>query len=623
MKRLGRGAVKPMMSRYVSRLFVLAAVVAAATAQARVIELPLTFDYEFIRQALLNQIYTSPSGKAVLWDDGTGCGFLKLREPQMNASGTRIRILTRGEARVGTPMGDQCLAPLQWEGFLEIFEEPHLSAEQHQLEFRVVESNIYDTEMKKRFLSGRVWDLVKKYAQPRFETVRIDLDAPIASVRELLPLVVAHDDAARLQTMLDSLHLVTATASAAGVAATLAFEAADVTPAVGPTPEPTLTAEELRRWETAWQQWDAFLTFVIKHFSLESKTSELRLALADVLIDARFDILEALAPSTPGTPDPTRALFLQTWQRLAPLVKQAAAAQPSAVALQYLTFIAAGDALSALDQLGPDAGIEISADGLRRLARAAAPQSTEDPLLYTSAVDPDLRQALGFGAPLPLPDLSGAPSDETWWHRLLAPPSAFAADQQPPEKALARWLPDTGDIGAYLHTVREVLDAVTKKTLAEGELAASYQDVYRRLVLAAAWQESCWRQFIRANGKVTYLKSAVGSTGMMQVNEHVWRGVYDLRGLRWDIGYNGSAGGEILLHYLQNYAVAQHEDRGGIDNVARATYAVYNGGPGQLTRYRSKHPKPSLKRIDDLFLQKYDAVKAGHEMDVARCIVGG
>src|SRR5438045_3504741 len=103
------------MPDYASALLTLAVLVSVATAAfGRVVEVPLTLDYAFVREALLTEIYTAPGGKAVLWDDGTGCGFLKLQEPTVDASGARIRILTRGEARVGTPIGDQCIAPLQW-----------------------------------------------------------------------------------------------------------------------------------------------------------------------------------------------------------------------------------------------------------------------------------------------------------------------------------------------------------------------------------------------------------------------------------------------------------------------------------------------------------------------------
>jgi soluble lytic murein transglycosylase-like protein len=596
----------------------------ASAAAARQIDVPLRFDHEFIRQALLAQLYTSATSKAVLWDDGTGCGYLKLREPVVNSAGGRLRIVSRGEARLGTPIGDACLAAVQWEGFIELLEEPRLSDDERELQFRVIESNVYNAEWKKGFVTGKIWDLVKRYTQPRFEAVRIDVHGPMQDLRDLLPMVVARGDAERIAQILESVHLTAATPTDTGVTVALAFTVNPTTPATQPTPEPTLTSEELRRWEEAWQRWDAFLTFVIKQFGSEASAGEMRLALSDVLVDARFDILEALAPSTPGAPDPTRALFLTTWERLAPIVRRASASLPSAPALRYISFIGAGDALAGLDQAGADIGLEISADGLRRLARIVAPLSTEDSLVYSTAVDPELRQLFGLGAPLPPPDLSDAPPDEAWWQRWLLRP-AVAAEERPSLKTLERWIADTEIIDAYLQAVREVLDDVTKNNLAKSDLEDRYREVYRRLVRAAAWQESCWRQFIRSSGKVTYIKSTVGSTGMMQVNEHVWRGMYELRGLRWDIRYNSRAGGEILMHYLQDYAIAHKEDAqpGGIDNLARATYAVYNGGPGHLTRYRKANTKKTLKRIDELFWEKYRAVSAGKETDVSRCIVGG
>ena len=608
------------------RAVLFALVVQAFTAlpgAARQIDVPLHVDHEFVRQALLAAVYTSASGKAVVWDDGTGCGYLKLREPTVSTAGERLRVVTRGEARVGTPVGDQCLAPLQWDGFIEVFEAPQLSADQRVLQFRVLESNVYDREWKKRWVTGKLWDLVKQYVQPRFEAVRIDLNSATQDLRDLLPLLVGHGDSERIATLLDSLHFGAATVEDAGVAVVLSFAANPVTPVAAPTPEPTLSADELRRWEEAWERWDAFLTFVVKQIGHDTPATDLRQALSDVLIEARFDILEALAPSTPGAPDPTRALFLTTWERLAPVVRRSAATQPGTTALRYLSFMAAGDALAALDQAGPDVGLEISADGLRRLARIVAPFSPEDPLLYSTAVDPDLRQVLGFGAPLPAPDLSDAPDEAAWWQQLWPLPAALAAEPAP--KGIERWVADADAIEAYLHAVREVLDDTTKQTVASGDLDARYLEVYGRLVLAAAWQESCWRQFVREHSKIIYLRSAVGSTGMMQVNEHVWRGLYDLRGLRWDIRYNGRAGTEILLHYLRDYAIAHHEDGqpGGIDNLARATYAVYNGGPGHLTRYRNKKTRKTLQRIDELFWQKYQAVRSGREAEVSRCIVGG
>jgi hypothetical protein len=618
---------KPGVS-YRRLLVLLAAVmVAGGPAAARQVDVPLQFDHDFIRQILAAQVYTGPNGKAVLWNDGTGCGYLKLRDPAVNGAGNRIRVVTQGEARIGTPIGDECFAPVQWEGFLEVLEEPQISAGQQVLQFRVVESNLYDQDWKKRFMTGKIWDLVKRYAHPQFESVRIDLKPAVQDLRDLLPLLVARGDQARIDQMLDSLRLADASVIDTGVKVELAFTVSEVPPAAGPTPEPTLSPEELQRWEQAEERWDAFLTFVVKQFGNDTLAQDLRQAFFDVLIDGRYDILEALAPSAPGAPDPTRQLFLKTWERLVPVVRRTAATLPGTAAMRYLSFVAAGDALTALDKIGPEVGLDISADGLRRLARIAAPLSPEDPLAYSAAVDPDLRLLFGFGSPLPPPDLSVEPTDDdaqTWWHRLFAFPLAQAAvEPQPAAKTLQQWVvPDADSIDAYLQAVREVLTEVTQKSLAGSDLHAQHHDLYRRLVLAAAWQETCWRQFVQEHGKVSYIRSAVGSIGIMQINERVWRGFYDVRGLRWDIRYNARAGSEILLHYLRDYAIT-HDQPGVTDFLARASYAVYNGGPGHVKRFLNKNAPKTLKRIDDLFWEKFKAVGAGTHGNLVRCLVGG
>lgn len=617
------------MARWLRSSFLVVVVSLPLAAAARQVDVPLSFDHDFIRQALVAQVYTGSDGRAVLWDDGTGCGHLKLWDPVVDARDYRVRIVTQGEARAGTPVGGQCLAPLQWRGFLEVFEEPQISADQRTLHFRVVESNIYDSEWKKGFLTGKIWDLVKQYVQPSFEGVRIDLQPATQDLRDVLPLIVARGDAERIQQMVESLRITNAAVTDTGVKVTLAFAVSEMPPTTGPTPEPTLTSEELRRWEEALERWDGFLTFVIKQFGQDASAQDIRQAFGDVLIDSRYDLLEALAPSAPGAPDPTRALFLKAWERLAPVIKRSAATLPGTTALRYMSFIAAADALAALDEVGSEIGLDISADGLRRLARIIAPATAEDPVAYNTEVDPDLRQLLGFGPPLPPPDLSAEPTEDTndqaWWRNWLASRRAFAAAEQPSSKALEQWIPPDADaIDPYLQAVREVLSEATQKARGSTNLQTHHSELFQRLVLATAWQESCWRQFVRSGRKVTYVRSAIGSSGIMQVNERVWRGVYDLRGLRWDIRYNARAGSEILLRYLTSYAIPQESRQTGVsDFLARATYAVYNGGPGHLLRVVKKGTRKSLQRIDELFLQKIKAVTANNLSDLAHCIVGG
>ena len=85
----------------------------------------------------------------------------------------------------------------------------------------------------------------------------------------------------------------------------------------------------------------------------------------------------------------------------------------------------------------------------------------------------------------------------------------------------------------------------------KGELDRRFHEVFRQLLLTAAWQESCWRQFAVKDAKRVPLKSGSGDIGLMQINERVWRGLYDLQGLRWDMVYNARAGTDILENYAQ------------------------------------------------------------------------
>jgi len=164
--------------------------------------------------------------------------------------------------------------------------------------------------------------------------------------------------------------------------------------------------------------------------------------------------------------------------------------------------------------------------------------------------------------------------------------------------------------------VRDLLDHVQGDALAQASLRPELREQSRPLVLATAWQESCWRQFVRKGGRLVPLRSPVGSLGIMQVNQHVWRGAYDLRGLKGDMAYNARAGAEILLRYLNDVA---EDHKGKPEELVRATYAVYNSGPGAQSRLRGNTVPAGLRRVVGSFAEKYEAVRGGHELAVEEC----
>jgi hypothetical protein len=392
-----------------------------------------------------------------------------------------------------------------------------------------------------------------------------------------------------------------------------------------PPAEAPLTEQELAAWDEAWQAWDGFATWLIKTLALQAGPT-LTEALAETRLEARYDLRDALGRDARDR-DPVRELFLRTWERLTPLVADLQPDLPGGQAMRYATFVSAGDALLSLDLLAPHLGLRLDRDALRSMARTLAPTVSDYDLRYDTAVDPELRVLLGLDPEFPLDAEPGEDAEASAAVRLLdwLVGSAHAAQIRPELiKQLNGWVPRRPEIDDYLLAVEQLLDEVAAAERARGKLPDDRLEIYDALLRATAWQESCWRQYVQRDGGVETIRSAAGSVGLMQINVHVWRGVYDVAAVTGDIGYNARAGSEILVHYLLDYALRRLspellEDP---DNVARATYAAYNGGPGHLNRFRNPKAPAALKKIDKAFWQKYRAMQTQGPLAVKPCLAG-
>jgi hypothetical protein len=375
-----------------------------------------------------------------------------------------------------------------------------------------------------------------------------------------------------------------------------------------------------------WRQWDSFFTFIVKRFGQEISANT-RDSLAQVFLDSRYELTQTIASIGPGQ-NPVPQLFLNAWLRLSPLMNNALSALPKETAARYGNFISVADNLAALAKQGSQLGLlQLSPDALRGLARILEPSGRTDPIAYNLNVDNSLRRLLGFGGSI------AAPSSGTRQSRLRHFPiplnvleTSLPSDwvgvtlaAEPNIKKLNEWVPEESELEAYLLAVRSLLTTLSETVGIKSKLADEHKPLYRQIVLTAAWQESCWRQFIKKGKSLTTLASASGDLGLMQVNRNTWRNLYDIKRLGGDIEYNGNAGGEILHYYLTRYALKnnEHKQQGG--NLARATYSAYNGGPSHLARYRAAKQNPELKKVDEAFWDKFQAVSSGRELEVQRC----
>jgi hypothetical protein len=405
-------------------------------------------------------------------------------------------------------------------------------------------------------------------------------------------------------------------------------------------------------------------------------------------------------------------LFLDQWRQLRAVMRKAAArGQLGDRALEFLSFLSAGDALMAFDQAAPALGARISAADLRRLARVMAPQSTADPLQFNYREDPELQDIFGFTPPPETPD-SVEPSDSdeaeppapaatgstleaggatpqttatpqpatsgaTSTPATVAPPmsvasatpsasatpaepsaptpaasparssvapsykdelrtimdaalhllnlaDAFAeAPPQPPDlkqlgMKLRRAVVNESNVGDYTRDLAALLEAAAASEIADEQPDPALQPIYRVMIKAAAWQESCWRQFVLMGSRVRFLESSSHDIGLMQVNRYVWRGFYNVRHLEWDIAYNAGAGSQILARLMVRGA-RKGAHANDPDAFARSSYAAYNGGPDEFNRWRRADEPHELLQIDEAFWQKYRALKQGQSLNILKC----
>ena len=242
---------------------------------------------------------------------------------------------------------------------------------------------------------------------------------------------------------------------------------------------------------------------------------------------------------------------------------------------------------------------------------------TVSPFTITPTVSPSLT---------PAPSPTATPASSSWllWPlRFFSPADAYAGEPgiigelENVAHVLRRAVVNAANAESYRSHMGRLLDLTAQRQLSIDQVDTRFQPVYKNLVLSAAWQESCWRQFVLVNGHVRWLESSTGDIGLMQVNKRVWRGFYNIDRLKWDVLYNAGAGVEILSRMME-YAVssAGRDPKG--DSLARSAYAGYNGGPAALHRW-TRHEPAELRRIDNSFWGKYQAVQHGESIDIMSC----
>jgi hypothetical protein len=582
---------------------------------------PLTIDYAVVRAAVKKHLGEESGGALELWRTPDGCGTFVVRDPVLEPADGRIRLTGPATATAGVPMLGWCFGSVSWSGKAEILMRPELGHD-WRLRFRDVDFKLYSPTGQPATVATRLWSVIRDWSAAELETFSYDLGPAVEEVRALLRSFSAPTGS--LGVALQTLRPQELAVEPDALRLRVAIDLPEV-PRVPSAPERALSRAEIQQWEALLDSWDGFLGFMVKDVAGPADP-ELRTELLDLLLTARRDVAAVLSRGPEPSVDPVRPLFLRFWERLRAIALRAGARNPDDVrALRFVVFLAAGDALAAVDAAAPAAGLDFSANGLRRLARTLAPGYQGDPLEYSDAPDPKLQDLFKFrdpdGPPRRLRRKPATPP-QSWILPWLAPRVAHAdeADEwRQLSGRLDKWVPAQNELPSYREIVDRLLTLAAERSFDGEAIDERFDDLFRDLVKAVAWQESCWRQFVRDRGAaIAPIQSSTGDVGMMQINVRVWRGFFNPVKLRWSAGYNAGAGAEILWQLLGRYGTKEARER--LANAARSSYSAYHGGPRRYQRYRRADTPPEMRLIDQAFWDKYQAISSGQAGDRVLCM---
>lgn len=604
------------------------------------VRLPVTIDLPLLRNLIIRKAYPDPGETARILDRAGNCVQVVLAEPQVAVIEDSLRFQTDVRLKLGTPIGEKCFAPFTWEGAVVLWQTPRVD-EQWNLSFDTHDSDLLDRNGQPAKLAGLVWDQVKDHIHGYLQRISIDLAPPVADVKNfLLPLFDRqYQEASR--RFLASMRPEQPVLSTTGLKMNILAEAETTGQVIIDQDVAVASPEALATTMDLWQNLDALLIGLIGQFSGHPLTGEDRFTLLNTMLTVRYAFEETLSEHQ-LTNAFVREQFLWSWSQLEPVFRRHLLDSSSENLLGYLAFFTAADALVALDRIGPEMGIEISRDGFHRLAELIGSEPLESSQ-SNSGVNTQLREILGLGQPpetvipeeeeqLPPAQNNGPTSyhfsPHRWglWRLLGASPAWAGEFKMPGLRELRAWAAETAEIDELLTKVRKVLQRTAKTEHKKLLLTAADSVWFDTMVTATAWQESCFRQFHVQQDKLTYLLSYNHtSVGLMQVNERVWRGIYDRDQLRWNVHYNAQAGVEILSLYLNRYikeekAPVDLSSTSGKRFLAVWLYSLYNGGPSQLKKLPKRHVSKNIYQSEKLFLAKYDQVKKGGWINQVDCL---
>ncbi len=157
---------------FLSLFFVLFFSVQSASSQT--VTLPLTLDEKLLTSLLAEAAFTGPGRSADVLGQEGDCIYVKLEKPQYRMENNLLKLEIALTINGGTEMGGKCLFPMAWQGYLVLWQKPVFPGDEFALSFKVMDSQLLNSNREPAAIAGFVWDLVKTEVYAHLEQVRVN-----------------------------------------------------------------------------------------------------------------------------------------------------------------------------------------------------------------------------------------------------------------------------------------------------------------------------------------------------------------------------------------------------------------------------------------------------------------
>src|ERR1041384_1293655 len=211
------------MTMKLARFLALGLTLFTADAVAARLEIPLRVPLEPLRQALAAQLAASKATPNVIYREGR-CRYLNLESPKLEAVDGNLRLTGPGSGALGIELLGNCQNAANWKGTMEFTLAPHLDPA-GRLRVRIVDSKLTDDAGSSAL--GFIWELSKRYVNPRLERFSYDLGASRNALASIVRGAAPPQHAAELEAAVKQLQVQPLRVESAAVVVPIALELPD------------------------------------------------------------------------------------------------------------------------------------------------------------------------------------------------------------------------------------------------------------------------------------------------------------------------------------------------------------------------------------------------------------